>query len=61
MLIGYHVGGARGVVFGLLVAETAHYPLVALALRRCQVFQPQLDVPVLLITYPIAIAAWVAW
>ena len=61
MVIGYQVGGAPGIIFGLLVAETAHYPLVVLALRRYHVFQPQLDIPVLLGSYAIVTAGWLAW
>ena len=48
MVCGYHLGGTRGVIIGLVAAEAAHYPLVAVALRRQGLFQPGLDAPVLL-------------
>jgi O-antigen/teichoic acid export membrane protein len=48
MTLGYHVGGAHGVIVGLLVAEGAHYAIVAAVWRRYGLFHPQLDLPVLL-------------
>jgi O-antigen/teichoic acid export membrane protein len=50
MLVGCQLAGPRGVILGLLAAELVHYPFVALALHRHRLFQPALDVPVLLLS-----------
>ena len=48
MTLGYHLGGAQGVIVGLVIAEAVHYPIVVAVWRRYGLFHPQLDVPVLL-------------
>lgn len=48
MTLGYHFGGAHGVIVGLLIAEAAHYPVIVAVWRRYGLFQPELDLPVLL-------------
>jgi hypothetical protein len=61
MVCGYHLDGLRGVILGLVAAEFAHYPLVATALWRHGMFQPRLDLPVLLgSAAAIAVGLW-AW
>ena len=48
MAVGHCLGGPQGMLIGLIAAEAVHYPVVAAALRRHGLFQPQLDLPVLL-------------
>jgi O-antigen/teichoic acid export membrane protein len=48
MALGYHLGGAHGVIVGLVIAEAAHYPIVVAVWHRYGLFHPQLDLPVLL-------------
>ena len=48
MVLGYHAGGAHGLIAGLVLAEAAYYPIIVAVLRRYGMFHPQLDLPVLL-------------
>lgn len=48
MTLGYHLGGAHGLIVGLVIAEAAYYPIVVAVWRRYGLFHPQLDLPVLL-------------
>jgi len=58
MTLGHHFFGARGLVIGVASVGPLIYPFWAVVLHRKGLWQPLLDLPVLLISYG-AIAAWV--
>jgi O-antigen/teichoic acid export membrane protein len=58
MMVGHHFFGARGLVIGVASVGPLIYPFWAVALRRKGLWQPLLDLPVLLVSYG-AIVVWV--
>jgi O-antigen/teichoic acid export membrane protein len=58
MIAGHHFFGVRGLVIGVASVGPLIYPFWAVVLHRKKLWQPALDLPVLLVSYG-AIAAWV--
>jgi hypothetical protein len=57
MLLGHHFFGLIGFVAGVAVVELVIYPVQAVLAARWKLWQPELDLPVLLVSAAVACAA----
>jgi O-antigen/teichoic acid export membrane protein len=59
MLLGNHLYGQTGVIVAVAAVGPLSYPFCAAALARRKLWQPKLDIPLLLVAYGIVAAAFV--
>lgn len=58
MLLGYHFGGGMGLVAGVAAANWVMYPVQAIVMIRNGLWQPRLDLPLLVASILIVVLAW---
>jgi hypothetical protein len=54
MIFGSQLAGQQGVILGLSFLGWMLYPLKAIFLRRISIWQPEVDIPVILVAIPVA-------